>query len=152
MAGAAGGLAQNVAKTSTEVIVKSAKGDKIDLKQTAKEFAINTAKDVTIGAAVGAVCKITGGIPGVNTGRGSMSAVAKATMKKLGNGTISNVSVKTSAKIAISRCVEGALVSGTALGNLINVPASEVTDRFLEQPKQKSNQNTYSNVYMSAYE
>lgn len=134
------------------MIVKSAKGDKIDLKQTAKEFAINTAKDVTIGAAVGAVCKIKGGIPGVNTGRGSMSAVAKATMKKLGNGTISNVSVKTSAKISISRCGEGALVSGTALGNLINVPASEVTDRVLEQPKQKSNQNTYSNVYMSAYE
>ena len=152
LAGAAGGLAQNVAKTSTEVIVKSAKGDNIDLKQTAKEFAINTAKDVTIGAAVGAVCKVTGGIPGVNTGRGSMSAVTKATMKKLGNGTISNVSVKTSAKIATSRCVEGALVSGTALGNLINVPASEVTDRVLEQPKQKSNQNTYSNVYMSAYE
>lgn len=74
IAGGAGGLAQNVAKTSTELIVKSAKGDKIDLKQTAKEFAINTAKDFTIGAAVGAVCKITGGIPGVNTGRGSMSA------------------------------------------------------------------------------
>ena len=151
--GAVGGLAQNVANTGTELITKSFNGEKIDLKQTTIEFAVNTTKDVTIGTVVGAMCAIKGGIHGINSGKGSMSSVAKATMTKLDKGIISNVSVKTSAKIATSHCVEGALVSGTILGNMINSPVSEYTNSILDnQTKNNKAETDFSQNIIHAYE
>jgi hypothetical protein len=42
-----------------------------------------------------------------------MASVAKQIETKLTNGTISNISTKTAAKIAASRSVKGALLEGT---------------------------------------
>ena len=130
LAGAAGGLAQNIAKTTVDVGAKLISGDNVDVKETAVNFVIDTVKDVAVGATVGKLCSIPKGIPGINSGKGSMKAVAKSAMTKLGNGTITNISAKTSGKIAVSRCAEGALVSGTGLADLINLASDPKVDEM----------------------
>lgn len=54
-------------------------------------------------------------------------------MKKIKNGTISsaNVSLKTSAKMAVSRCISGALVEGTVLAPL----AEKIVDKTVDNAK-----------------
>ena len=49
-----------------------------------------------------------------------MTAITKSTVTKLANGTIKNVSAKTSMKMAFSRCWNGALTSGFAVGSYLS--------------------------------
>ncbi len=77
--------------------------------------------ELAFGMTVGAA---TGFIPGpkvspFNSGRNSFNAIAKSTQTKLANGTIQNVSAKTSAKIAVGQSFEKALFQGSLVGSAV---------------------------------
>ena len=104
LAGAAGGAVGNA--TTQAIDVATGKRDGF----SGSELAFGT----TVGAA-------TGFIPGpkispFNSGRNSFTAIAKSTQTKLANGTIQNVSLKTSAKIAFGQTFDKALFQGSLVG------------------------------------
>ena len=80
---------------------------------------------------------ITSGIkaPGVTSGNGSMQSVTNQMRTKLANKTIEHVSLKTSAKMAVSRQVNGALVEGTIAAPLAEKAIDDMIDAV--QPKQQ---------------
>lgn len=93
---------------------------------------------MAVAGTIGKFISVTGGIPGINSGKGSYSAITKTVFIKLKNGTIKKmgkVSCKTQAKIAVSRCSEGALISGTALGNMVNKAIGDSKDNAKEISK-----------------
>jgi hypothetical protein len=105
LAGAAGGAVGNATTQAIDV----ATGSRDNF--SAGELAFGT----TVGAA-------TGFIPGpkvspFNSGRNSFTAIAKSTQTKLANGTIQNVSLKTSAKIAVGQTFDKALFQGSLVGS-----------------------------------
>jgi RHS repeat-associated protein len=60
----------------------------------------------TVGGLVGAVPV---SIPGITSGSNSFNAINNQLLTKLGNGTISSISVQSAAKIAINQAVQGVL-------------------------------------------
>ena len=89
-------------------------------------------------AAIGTVTGLVPGpgrlLPGITAGRGSYSAVTKQITTKLRNGQIGNVSMKTAAKIIISKIAEGLPGSGAA-----GVAAIPVSSRIHDCGCQGSN-------------
>jgi hypothetical protein len=55
--------------------------------------------------------------------------------KNLANKTITNVTLKTSAKMAVSRQVNGALVEGTVVAPLVEKLLTEVLIHFCQKKK-----------------
>ena len=99
MAGTCNGYAAGVAGSSIGDLTKQMIDNKGDITKTdVKELITVT----VIGTATGALSNNS--IPGITSGKGSMLAVLKQVSTKLANGTIKNISIKTSAKIAIARC------------------------------------------------
>ena len=107
LASAAGGAVGS----STTQAVQTATGDRDSFSAT----------EVAVGTALGAVI---GRIPAsklapFNSGRNSFTAIAKSTQTKLANGTIINVSLKTSAKAVLGRNFDGALFQGALVGSAV---------------------------------
>jgi type VI secretion system secreted protein VgrG len=112
VAGAAGGLATNLAKQGLKNL-------------TGKQCGINpvsAATDTVIGAATGLIPGVR--IPGVTAGRNSMNAVYRQMSTKFANGTVSNVSGQTALKMFGGRAVDTALIPGTAAGALAGTYAA----------------------------
>ena len=96
-AGALGGAIGNLAKQ--KVLIDSGEQEGLDC--------IDLAADTVIGGTLGAA--LSGAkVPGVTGGKGSIQAVAKQMVTKG-----KTASIKTSAKIAVTRCVNSALSAGT---------------------------------------
>ena len=124
-AGALGAAVADVSKSAINIAEKSINGEKINIKNELIDLAVDLAVD---GAIIGDKLGYKK-IPRITSGKGSFVSVANQMEKKLANGTIKNITAKTSSKMAIGRCVKGALITGTVLGN-------EVVGRFAQNPKQ----------------
>ena len=123
-AGVVGGAVASITQQGIDVVLE---------KQSGLDWG-EIAKDAAIGGAVGAVlpgCKV----PGVTTGKGSMQAVTNQMRTKLANKTIKNVTLKTSAKMAVSRQVNGALVEGTILAPFVEKAVDRGLDTILPEEK-----------------
>lgn len=79
-------------------------------------------------------------VPGITSGKGSMQSVAKQLTTKLNRGIIQNISVKSSAKIAVSRTVGCALTGGTIMGMM--------TKDAIEKPVVKPLQNQLDKIML----
>ena len=79
---------------------------------------------------------------GVTAGRGSFNQVYKQIVTKAENGTISNVTTKTAAKMFVGRAVDTGLVPGAGAGAAAAasgvLPSSE--ERRPPEPKQEEEQ------------
>jgi RHS repeat-associated protein len=112
VAGAAGGLATNLAKQG----LKNLSGKQCGFNP------VSAATDTVIGAATGLIPGVR--VPGVTAGRNSMNAIYRQMSTKFANGTINNVSGQTALKMFGGRAVDTALLPGTAAGALAGSYAS----------------------------
>ncbi len=108
IAGAAGGATGNAIQQKVDT-------GTVDLG----EVGVNALTGGTIGALVPGLK-----VPGITSGTGSFSAVAKTANTKLANGTISNVSNKTVAKAVSSDIVQGGGQAGTSAAALATCQGS----------------------------
>ena len=137
LAGAAGSAVSSLMQQGIDI--STGKQDCINLGEVGK--------DIAIGFAVGAAlpgCKV----PGVTTGKGSMQAVTNQMRTKLANKTITNVTLKTSAKMAVSRQVNGALVEGTVVAPLVEKAVDRGLNPLLPE-KTSSVKENYSKVFIT---
>lgn len=128
-AGALGAAVADVTKSAINIAEKSINGEKINIKNELIDLAVDLAVDVPVGAIIGDKLGYKK-IPRITSGKGSFVSIANQMEKKLANGAIKNITAKTSAKMAVGRCVKGALFTGTVAGN-------EVAGRNVQNPKQK---------------
>lgn len=110
--------------------------------------AVHIAIGAIIGAAVGGTALPGCKVPGVTSGKGSMQAVTNQIRKKLANKTISKVTLKTSAKMAVSRQVNGALIEGTVVAPLVEKAVDRGLDTLLPE-KPSSVQEKTSKVFIT---
>ncbi|MBP7989021.1 RHS repeat-associated core domain-containing protein [Candidatus Neomicrothrix sp.] len=129
-AGAVGGAATNLAKQG--LLNLTGKQDGFD--------PVSLAADTAVGAATGLIPGAK--VQGVTAGRGSFNQVYKQIVTKAENGTISNVTTKTAAKMFVGRAVDTGLVPGAGAGAAAAasgvLPSSE--ERRPPEPKQEEEQ------------
>ena len=122
LAGAAGAAVGNITKQT--INIAEGKQEKFE--------AVDFVADVAIGATFGKLCSAEN-VPGITSGKGSMQSVAKQLTTKLDRGIIQNISVKSSAKIAVSRTVKCAITGGTVMG----MATKDAIDDPVVKPLQK---------------
>ena len=136
MAGTCNGYAAGVAGSSIGDLTKQMIDNKGDITKTdVKELITVT----VIGTATGVLSNNS--IPGITSGKGSMLAVSKQVSIKLANGTIKNISIKISAKIAVARCSNCALVEGTAAAVLLSKGVNRIKEYLPTVDKQQKQSN-----------
>ena len=136
MAGTCNGYAAGVAGSSIGDLTKQMIDNKGNITKTdVKELITVT----VIGTATGVLSNNS--IPGITSGKGSMLAVSKQVSIKLANGTIKNISIKISAKIAVARCSNCALVEGTAAAVLLSKGVNRIKEYLPTVDKQQKQSN-----------